>query len=152
MSEVGRSEDSARAWPPFLVLGVFALVLVGVPWTFKLATAQPLGQPCGGGFDCQALDGRCVKGEEGEFCTKVCESDSDCPDSAHCGVPPHDPWRRWFAASPMSERVCVPGPAPEQPLEAPEAMPGSEPGAQFRPPEQRGGLGADKLKRAQKKN
>jgi len=147
MSEVLGAGDSeaSRRWSPFVALGLSAAVLVGVPWAFKLVGAPGIGQPCGGGFDCAALDGRCVMGEDGEFCTVVCEADGDCPATGHCGVPPHDPWLRWFASSPMSERVCVPGPAPAQPVESLETMPGNEAGAQFRPPEQRGGLGADKL-------
>ena len=135
--------SEGRVWNPMLVLGLTALVLVGVPWAFKLLSAPGLGQPCGGGFDCAALDGRCVLGEEGPFCTIVCELDSECPATGHCGVPVHDPWRRWFSASPMSERVCVPGPRPEQPLETIEAMPGTE-AAQSRPPEQPGERGAGK--------
>lgn len=141
---------SERSWSPLLALGVTALVLVGVPWTFKLAAAPKLGDSCGGGFDCAALDGRCVLGKSGGFCTKVCSSDAECPSQSHCGVPPHDPWQRWFASSPLSERVCVPGPAPREPLDASEAMPGSEAGVQFRPPEQRGGLGGSKQARGAK--
>jgi hypothetical protein len=139
--------DASRSWPPFAALGLTALVLVGVPWAFKLLTAPKLGEPCGHGFDCAALDGRCVLGEHGGYCTRTCEDDPDCPASGHCGVPPHDPWQRWFASSELSERFCVPGPRPDQPLERTEAMPGTEAGAQFRPPEQRGGLGGSKLER-----
>ena len=57
------------AWPPLLALSVAALVLVGVPWSFKLLTAPALGEPCGDGFDCAALDGRCVRGESESYCT-----------------------------------------------------------------------------------
>lgn len=108
-----------------LALGLTAVVLIGVPWTFKLAMAPKLGQPCGGGFDCQALDGRCVEGEHGPFCTSVCEDDSDCPSSGYCGIPPHDRWQRWFSTSVVSERFCVPGARPAQPLEIDPALPGS---------------------------
>ena len=136
-----------KPWPPMLALGLTATVLLAIPWTLKLTTAPALGEPCGYGFDCQALDGRCVEGEHGRFCTITCEADSDCPSSGHCGIPPHDRWQRWFSTSVLSERFCVPGPRPEQPLEIPEAIPGSgEAGAQFRPPEQRGGLGGSKLR------
>lgn len=116
-----------RAWSPRLVLALTALVLVGVPWAFKLGMAPGLGQACGGGFDCEALDGRCVTGKDGQFCTVVCEADSDCPASGHCGVPPHDPWLLWFSTSPMSEQVCVPGPRPLASPTAPQAMPGAKP-------------------------
>jgi hypothetical protein len=130
-----------------LALGLTAIVLIGVPWTLKLVTAPKLGQPCGGGFDCQALDGRCIEGEHGRFCTVACEADSDCPSSGYCGIPPHDRWQRWFSTSVVSERFCVPGPRPEQPIDIDPALPGSgEPGVQFRPPEQRGGLGGSKLR------
>lgn len=133
--------SEARSWPPFLALGVIAAVLVGVPWGFKIAMAPELGEPCGSGFDCAPLDGRCVVGESGRYCTFVCETDADCPDSGHCGQPPHDSWRVWFSTSPMSETVCVPGPRPSQ---APslDARPGAKPGVQFRPPEQSGGASA----------
>ncbi len=97
-----------------LTLGLVAVVLVGVPWGFKLATGERLGEPCEGGFDCEALDGRCVMGEHGRFCTITCEEDSECPSSGHCGVPPYDGWQVWFSASVVSERFCVPGARPEQ--------------------------------------
>ncbi len=96
-----------------LVWGACAAVLIGVPWGLKLASAPAMGEPCGGGFDCAALDGRCVQGEQGKFCTRVCTSDEQCPSEGHCGVPVHDRWALWFSASVMSERVCVPGPRPE---------------------------------------
>lgn len=108
------TSSNQRAWPPLRALVVAAVVLVGVPWTFKLATAPSLGEPCGDGFDCAALDGRCVRGETESYCTITCDGDDDCPSSGHCGVPPHDPWQRWFAPSRMSERFCVPGPRPKQ--------------------------------------
>lgn len=104
------------AWPPVRALIVATLVLVGVPWSFKLLTAPGLGEPCGDGFDCAALDGRCVRGEAESYCTITCDDDGDCPSGGHCGVPPHDPWQRWFAASVMSERFCVPGPRPQEKL------------------------------------
>jgi hypothetical protein len=110
---------STRSWNPLLALSLTAVVLVGVPWSFKLLTAPALGDPCGNGFDCAALDGRCVRGEAGSYCTITCDGDDACPSGSHCGVPPHDPWQRWFAASRMSERFCVPGPQPQQ---------GAEPG------------------------
>lgn len=113
MSEASEpTQGPTRGWSPHLTLALIALVLVGVPWAFKLGMAQELGKACGGGFDCEALDGRCVVGEEGRFCTVVCESDADCPDTGHCGVPPHDEWRVWHSTSEMSEQVCVPGPRP----------------------------------------
>lgn len=124
--------EERRAWPAILCLAVITVVLVGVPWGFKLGSEPGLGQVCGGGFDCAALDGRCVAGENGSYCTVVCERDQDCPDSGYCGVPPHDAWRVWFSKSPMSEQVCVPGEA-AGPIEVGEAMPGDDPGAQFRP-------------------
>jgi hypothetical protein len=111
-----------RKWPPLWALSMTALVLVGVPWSFKLAMAPSLGEPCGDGFDCAALDGRCVRGEVEPYCTITCDADEDCPESGHCGVPPHDPWQRWFAQSVISERFCVPGPRPNQTSE-PVAMP-----------------------------
>lgn len=114
-------------------LAVVTLVLVGVPWALKLVSAPELGEPCGAGFDCAALDGRCVVGEKGSYCTSVCEGDEDCPVSGYCGVPPHDPWRLWFSPSLMSERVCVPGDPPAGPLAIDDVMPGGDPGAQFRP-------------------
>ncbi len=138
------SEAKTRRWPPLLALAVTALVLVGVPWAFKLLSAPKLGDSCGGGFDCAALHGRCVAGEQGRYCTVTCEADEDCPSKSHCGVPPHDLWLVWFSPSPLSERVCVPGPRPAQPLDVSEAMPGVKPGAKPRPPEQRGGLGGSK--------
>lgn len=131
--------SEGRSWPPMLALAAVAAVLVGVPWAFKLAAAPELGQACGGAFDCAALDGRCVAGERGRYCTIVCEQDGDCPDSGHCGQPPHDGWRLWFSTSPMSERVCVPGPRPATPIVIDPRMPGTKPGVQFRPPEQSGG-------------
>lgn len=118
------SAPSKPAWRPLSALAVTAIVLVGVPWSFKLLTAPALGDPCGNGFDCAALDGRCVRGESGRYCTITCEGDDECPSSGHCGVPPHDAWQRWFAASRMSERFCVPGPRPQQdaePIDMPEA-------------------------------
>jgi hypothetical protein len=105
-----------------------AAVLVGLPWTLKLVTAPGLGQPCGAGFDCAALDGRCVEGEHGGYCTVTCESDADCPSSGYCGIPPHDRWQRWFSASVMSERFCVPGPRPAEPLAIDAIIPGADPG------------------------
>lgn len=129
---------SHKPWPPMLALGLIAVVLIAIPWTFKLATAPELGQPCGSGFDCAALDGRCIQGQHGQFCTRSCESDSECPSSGHCGIPPHDRWQQWFSRSVMSQRFCVPGPRPATPLEIPEDIPGAGE-AQFRPPEQRGG-------------
>jgi hypothetical protein len=113
---------SKSAWNPLLALTLTALVLVGVPWSFKLLTAPALGGPCGNGFDCAALDGRCVRGESGSYCTITCEADDECPSGGHCGVPPHDPWQRWFSRSRMSERFCVPGPRPQQ-ANDPVAMP-----------------------------
>lgn len=112
--------STPSTWNPLLALSVTALVLVGVPWSFKLISAPKLGDPCGDGFDCAALDGRCVRGESGSYCTITCEADDECPSSGHCGVPPHDPWQQWFAKSRMSERFCVPGPRPEQPSQAVE--------------------------------
>ncbi|PRP91228.1 hypothetical protein ENSA5_57030 [Enhygromyxa salina] len=120
------SEAKRRGWSPILALAVATVVLVGLPWAFKLLTAPALGEACGGGFDCAALDGRCVGGEDGRYCTRTCEVDEDCPKAAHCGVPPHDPWLVWFSTSPMSEDVCVPGPRPAQPVEASEVMPGAK--------------------------
>jgi hypothetical protein len=126
------SSSNKPAWNPLLALGLTAIVLVGVPWSFKLLAAPALGDPCGDGFDCAALDGRCVQGETGSYCTITCEGDDECPSSGHCGVPPHDPWQQWFAKSRMSERFCVPGPPampssrPQQaakPIEMPEAKP-----------------------------
>lgn len=123
-----------KPWPPVLALSVALLFVVGIPWSLKLISAPELGAPCGGGFDCAALNGRCVIGEHGQYCTITCERDDECPSSGHCGVPMHDPWRRWFAASPMSERFCVPGPRPSK-AEAtsdPLALPGEAPAeAQF---------------------
>ena len=139
--------EAGTRWPPMLVLAAVCLVLVAVPWTFKLTMGQALGQPCGGGFDCQVPDGRCVEGEQGRFCTRVCERDDECPAEGHCGVPSHDRWQVWFSASAMSERVCVPGPRPATPPRAGDmpTAPGAEgAGAQFRPPEQRGGLRNDR--------
>jgi hypothetical protein len=112
-----------------LVLAVVTVVLVGVPWAFKLASAPGLGRACGGGFDCAALDGRCVVGAKGSYCTVVCEGDEDCPGGGYCGVPPDDLWRLWFSPSPLSEQVCVPGDRPAQPLEHDAAMPGDDPPA-----------------------
>ncbi|KIG13142.1 hypothetical protein DB30_00520 [Enhygromyxa salina] len=107
-----------------LCLGLITLVLVGAPWAFKLFSAPAIGQPCGGGFDCEALDGRCVVGEKGSYCTVVCEADEDCPGGGYCGLPPHDTWRLWFAASPMSERVCVPHDTKKpRPKPAPKPIP-----------------------------
>jgi hypothetical protein len=117
--------SSKPAWPPLLALSVAALVLVGVPWSFKLLTAPALGEPCGDGFDCAALDGRCVRGESDSYCTITCEGDDDCPSSGHCGVPPHDAWQLWFAESRMSERFCVPGPRAQQ-VGEPAEMPNAE--------------------------
>ncbi len=131
--------EPKKPWPSLLALAVVAFTLIAVPWTFKLTTAPKLGQPCGGGFDCAALDGRCVEGEHGRFCTVTCEDDGDCPSSGYCGIPPHDRWQRWFSPSVMSERFCVPGERPAQPLEIDSKLPGAgEAGAQFRPPEQGG--------------
>ncbi|NVB38744.1 hypothetical protein G6O69_12965 [Pseudenhygromyxa sp. WMMC2535] len=141
MSETPDASSTPRAWSPALTLTLVGLVLALVPWIFKLTMAPGLGEPCGKGFDCAALDGRCVQGAEGPYCTRSCESDAQCPSSGHCGVPVDDPWMLWFSASEMSERFCVPGPRPEQPPEA-TSRPG-EAGAQFRPPEQRGELGGD---------
>ena len=64
-------------------------------------------------------------GLSGSYCTITCAGDEDCPSEGHCGIPLHDPWQRWFAASRMSERFCVPGPRPEQRVE-PVAMPESQ--------------------------
>ena len=118
--------DSAKQpWPPMLALGLIAVVLIAIPWAFKLATASELGQPCGNDFDCAALDGRCIEGEHRRFCTISCERDSECPSTGHCGIPPHDRWQRWFSRSVMSERFCVPGPRPATPLEIIESIPGA---------------------------
>lgn len=97
---------------PTRALVLVALVLIGVPWAFKLLGHEALGEPCEGGFDCAPISGRCVLGEEGHFCTKTCSRDDECPSSGHCGVPIHDPARLAFSASPISETVCVPGPPP----------------------------------------
>lgn len=107
-------------------LAVVALVLIAVPWAFKLAFTPELGDRCGGSFDCAALDGRCVGAEGERYCTRVCESEADCPEGAHCGVPVDDEWQLWFAQSPMSERMCVPGPKPAHP-----PKPGQRPGAKL---------------------
>ena len=140
---------SPSAWPPIPTLVAIAAVLVGVPWAFKLATAPKLGQPCGGGFDCAALDGRCVEGAHGKFCTVTCETDADCPSSGYCGVPPHDRWQRWFAPSVVSERFCVPGAKPSEPLElGPGAgMPGADPSMHAPQPSQRRGEPAEPRER-----
>lgn len=138
------SERKTKPWSPTFALGLTAVVLIAMPWTFKLASAPELGEPCGNGFDCAALDGRCIEGANGRFCTITCEVDSDCPSSGHCGIPPHDEWQQWFSTSVMSERFCVPGPRPEQAIVVPAAIPGAEAGAQFRPPEQQGGLDGSK--------
>jgi len=119
----GERVSVAEAWSPALALGVTAVVLLALPWGLKLGLAPAVGEPCGGGFDCAALRGRCVVGEHGRFCTVTCAQDSDCPSSGHCGIPPHDRWQRWFSTSELSERVCVPGPRPEQPLAVDGAMP-----------------------------
>jgi hypothetical protein len=111
-----------------LAFGLIGFVLVAVPWAFKLATAPGLGQPCGGGFDCEALDGRCIQGEHGKFCSQTCTDDSECPSSGYCGIPPHDQWQRWFSASVMSERFCVPGERPPDRLEIDATIPGSASG------------------------
>jgi hypothetical protein len=94
---------------------VIAVVLIAVPWTFKLTGQGQLGESCEGGFDCAVVTGRCVMGEQGRFCTEVCTGDDACPSNAHCGIPPHDFFQVWFSTSPMSEHVCVPGPRPERP-------------------------------------
>lgn len=139
------SAAEGRAWPARLSLFAIAVVLALLPWAFKLGDRRELGAPCGGGFDCSGLGARCVVGEEGRYCTRSCESDDDCPARAHCGIPAHDRWLVWYAASPLSERYCVPGPRPaEAPAFDPSVAGGETPGpagAQFRPPEQRGGLG-----------
>lgn len=116
-------EPQKNPWPPALALGLIAAVLIAVPWTFKLTTAAGLGQPCGNDFDCAALDGRCIEGEQVRFCTITCEHDSQCPSTGHCGIPPHDRWQRWFSRSVMSERYCIPGPRPATALEIPEVIP-----------------------------
>jgi hypothetical protein len=121
---------SKKPWPPLRSLSVALFVVIGIPWSFKILLAPPLGGPCTGGFDCAPLHGRCVLGENGRYCTITCESDDACPSSGHCGVPKHDPWRVWFAKSPMSERFCVPGPRPTTP-EAEATIPGAVPEAQF---------------------
>lgn len=106
---------SASVSHPIRALVVIAIVLIAVPWGFKLANQEQLGESCEGGFDCAVVSGRCVMGEQGRFCTDVCTTDDQCPSSGHCGIPPHDFFAVWFSASPMSERVCVPGPRPERP-------------------------------------
>ncbi|MFV8749464.1 hypothetical protein ACNOYE_02805 [Nannocystaceae bacterium ST9] len=114
---------------PLRALLAIAIVLIAVPWAFKLASQERLGESCEGGFDCAVISGRCVMGEQGRFCTQVCTLDDECPSKSHCGVPPHDFFQVWFSTSPISERVCVPGPRPEQPpsladFEAPVAPAG----------------------------
>jgi hypothetical protein len=103
--------STARPRRALLLVGV---VLLGVPWSLKLFAHERLGESCEGGFDCAVLDGRCVRGEDGYFCTKVCSSDDECPSSGHCGVPVHDPARAAFSVSPLSETLCVPGPRPPE--------------------------------------
>ncbi len=100
---------------PLRALLVIAVVLIAVPWSFKLANQGQLGESCEGGFDCALGSGRCVMGEQGRFCTSVCTADEQCPGNAHCGVPPHDYDRVWYSASVLSETVCVPGPRPAHP-------------------------------------
>ncbi|MCA9518041.1 MAG: hypothetical protein KC635_24045, partial [Myxococcales bacterium] len=62
------------------------------------------GAPCQGNVDC--LDGFCVEGEEGFFCTKICEE--SCPDGMDCksvltaGADPV------FLCLPRLAKVCVP--------------------------------------------
>ena len=92
-------------------LALVALVLAAVPWAFKLAGAEAIGESCEGGFDCALIDGRCVQGEEGRFCTIVCESDGDCPSGGYCGLPPHDAFEQAAAGTSRAETVCVPGSA-----------------------------------------
>lgn len=99
---------------PIRALLVIAVVLIAVPWGFKLASQAPIGASCEGGFDCAVVTGRCVMGEQGRFCTEVCTDDEGCPSNAHCGVPPHDLAQVEFSTSTLSERVCVPGPRPDQ--------------------------------------
>ncbi len=100
---------------PIRALLILALVLIAVPWAFKLSGQGQLGSSCEGGFDCAVISGRCVLGEQGRFCTEVYTSDEQCPSTGHCGIPPFDFFQVWFSTSPMSERVCVPGPRPAQP-------------------------------------
>lgn len=112
--------EARNAWSPMLALAVTAVVLLGLPWGLKLTMAPEIGEPCGGGFDCRALDGRCVAGEHGRFCTVTCEDDAACPRSSYCGTPPHDRWLRWFSTSELSERFCVPGPGPLESFAPPD--------------------------------
>jgi hypothetical protein len=100
---------------PVRALLVIAVVLIAVPWGFKLAGQAAMGESCEGGFDCAVVTGRCVMGEQGRFCTEVCTDDEGCPSTAHCGIPPHDFAQVEFATSPLSEHVCVPGPRPDRP-------------------------------------
>lgn len=119
----------SRAWPtlaggrvtsptkgrPFRALLPIALVLIGVPWGLKLSSTPELGASCEGGFDCAVIEGRCVQGKDGRFCTKVCTDDAQCPSNSHCGIPPHDIHQVEFSVSPVSERFCIPGPRPAKP-------------------------------------
>jgi len=62
------------------------------------------GWPCQGNPDC--LDGFCVEGEEGYFCTRNCIE--DCPDGLDCRsvvTPGQDPV---FLCLPRLVRLCVP--------------------------------------------
>ena len=106
--------SETKSWSPGLALALLTGLVCLVPWLFKLASAPGIGEPCGRAFDCAALDGRCVQGETGRYCTVTCERDEDCPSASHCGVPPHDLARQEFSASALSEQSCVPGPRSTQ--------------------------------------
>ena len=44
--------------------------------------SMPIGQPCTLGSECPS--GRCIEGEDGKYCTRICDEIGPCPDDYRC--------------------------------------------------------------------
>ncbi len=62
--------------------GVDPACAVCMEETVAGATIRGLGEPCSENADC--LDGACISGLEGRFCTRACAVDPACPAGWHC--------------------------------------------------------------------
>ena len=68
----------------FLVGFGIAVLLVGAYLATAIFLGAPIGEPCDKEWGCKGANAVCLEGEAA-FCSRHCESASECPSGWSCG-------------------------------------------------------------------